>query len=216
MERINTISPKQNTDLLPGLHFLCRLFWGPDPEQCREMMQTGFLSVFGSLKTALSKQAAGNVDAFYLFLKDQLDSEALYRKLQITYTRLFVSDRETLCAPIYQSCYLFEGAPLMGPPALRMRERLASSGLSLSGEGNEPPDHLAVELEYLYFLLAKGLEENDPESTTRAADFAATELSTWLPIFTERLSRTPNAEPYNFAAFLTLEFVRFIAGKEKQ
>jgi len=175
------------------------------------MIQDGFLSAFNPLKTALSKQTAGAVDTFSAFLKDQSDPDALCHELQITYARLFVSDREALSAPIYQSCYLFDGAPLMGPPALRMRERLASAGLSISGVGNEPPDHLAVELEYLCFLLAKGMEDKDPESAVRAADFAESELSAWLPLFAERLSRVPNSEPYSLAAVLTCDIVRLIS-----
>lgn len=214
MNRINTISSERSAGLLSGLRFLCRLFWGPDPRLCREMVQGGFLSVFGPLRAVLPKQAAGAADTFVAFLKDRPEPDALCRELQITYARLFVSDREVLSAPIYQSCYLFDGAPLMGPPAIRMRERLASAGLTVTGEGNEPPDHLAVELEYLYFLLESSLATRDPESAVRAATFAESELSAWLPLFVEHLSRVPEAEPYNCAAALTLALVHFIDGKE--
>ena len=212
MDRINTISPERSADLLSGLRFLCRLFWGPDFRQSLEMTQGGFLSVFNPLKAILSKRAAGAVDTFGAFLKDRPEPDALRRELQITHTRLFVSNREALSAPIYQSCYLFDGAPLMGAPAIRMQERLASAGLSISGEGNEPPDHLAVELEYLYFLLEKGLEDENPESAARAADFADSELSAWLPLFVERLSRVPDAEPYNLGAILVRDLVCLITG----
>ena len=215
MDRTDTAFRIRDTDVLSALRFLCRFFWGPDPRQCREMMQGGFLSVFNSLKAVLPKQAAGIVDAFGAFLKKQPEPEVLCRKLQITYTRLFVSDRGAVSAPIYQSCYQFDGAPLMGSPALRMRERLASAGLSLSGEGNEPPDHLAVELEYLYFLLATGRENKDPESVTLAVDFIASELSVWLPLFTARLSQIPAAGPFHLAAVLALALVHLIAGEAK-
>lgn len=216
MDRIDFFSFERSAELLSGLRFLCRLFWGPDARQSLEMTQGGYLSVFNPLKASLSKRAAEAVDAFGAFLKDRPDPDALRRELQITHTRLFVSDREALSAPMYQSCYLFDRAPLMGAPAIRMRDRLASAGLSISCEGNEPPDHLAVELEYLYFLLAKGLEDEDPEYTARAADFAESELSAWLPLFAERLSRVPDAEPYNFAASLTLALVQLIAGEGRQ
>jgi TorA-specific chaperone len=94
-----------------------------------------------------------------------------------------------------------------------MQERLASAGLSVAGEGNQPPDHLAVELEYLYFLLSKAREAAARELETRAAEFAKTELCSWLPLFSDRLGRIPDSAPYNDAAVLAVYLSRLIAGE---
>ncbi len=55
----------------------------------------------------------------------------------------------------------------MGPPAVRMKKRFESSGLSLSDNMHEPPDHLSIELEYLYFLLEKGWSDNEGSLSRR-------------------------------------------------
>jgi TorA-specific chaperone len=92
-----------------------------------------------------------------------------------------------------------------------MRQRLGEAGLSIAGQGNEPPDHLAVELEYLYFLLLKAREDATPELEARAIEFAKTELCSWLPLFSDRLSRVSDSGPYNYAAVLIRDLVHIIA-----
>jgi TorA maturation chaperone TorD len=49
----------------------------------------------------------------------------------------------------------------MGEPAIDMKNRYESKGLSLSDEIHEPPDHISIEQEYLYFLLDKGWSDDD-------------------------------------------------------
>ncbi len=209
MDRTHTVF-EGSTDLLPGLSFLCRLFWGPDPRHCREMVQGSFREAFGPLARRLSVDASAARARFQRVIDENPDPGDLCRKLDITYARLFLGAGQGISAPPYHSCYLGEDAPLMGPPALRMRERLAAAGLALSGRGNEPPDHLAVELEFLYFLLTKDPE--DPESEAHAVEFAETELCAWLPPFSERLARIAGSEPYSSAAILALDLVQLIAG----
>jgi len=195
---------------MPGLDFLCRLFWGPDSRLCQEMILGGFNLVFDPLKPMLSKGALTAAKAFEAFLAPASDSTVLCRELHITYARLFLTGRGETAIPLYQSCYLFDEAPLMGPPALRMRDRLSAAGLVISGHGNEPPDHLAVELEYLYFLLSKGLENQDAQTPQEAADFAGSELSQWLPTFSDRVTNAAGGAPYDYAAVMTRELVQLI------
>ncbi len=214
MDRINTVGPERSPDLLPGVHFLCRLFWGPDILLCREMAGGGFTAAFSPLRILLPNEACAAADAFGAHLDVRPDPEDLCRDLQITYARLFLGAGQGLSAPPYQSCYLASDAPLMGLPAVRMRERLAAAGLSIAGQGNEPPDHLAVELEYLYFLLSKVREDKSAHAqwADRAAEFANSELCGWLPLFSDRLAGIPEAEPYNYAAVLARGLACLIAG----
>jgi TorA-specific chaperone len=213
MGRTRMVVPVRNTGLLPGLHFLCRFFWGPAPGHCLEMTRDGFPGAFDALEPALPVPAQEAAAAIRTFLEARPDADLLCRDLQTVYASLFLGGRAAGSAPLHQSCYLFEDAPLMGPPALRMQERLASAGLSVAGEGNQPPDHLAVELEYLYFLLSRAREGADPALKTRAAEFAKTELCSWLPLFSDRLGRIPDSAPYNDAAVLALYLSRLIAGE---
>ena len=94
--------------------------------------------------------------------------------------RLFVSDREGVTAPLYESCYAKtesgEKALLMGAPAIDMKNRFESKGLRLSKDIHEPPDHISIEIEYLYFLLAKGRSDGDENLINQASSFAADAL----------------------------------------
>jgi TorA maturation chaperone TorD len=211
MGRTDITLLERNADLLPGLHFLCRFFWGPDLRHCREMVRGVFSKAFSPARSIFPTLAQTAVDAFNTYLETRPDADALCRDLQVVYARLFLSGRSAAGAPLYQSCYLFDDAPLMGPPALRMKDRLESVGLSIAGQGNEPPDHLAAELEYLYFVLARARENEAPEMAADAAEFAETELCSWLHLFADRLARISDAEPYNHAAVLTRDVARLIA-----
>ena len=75
----------------------------------------------------------------------------------------------------------------MGPEALAMARRLEQAGLTSSGSGNEPPDHLSIELEYLYFLLNR-----DP---AEASDFAHQTMSAWVGRFAQAVQA---ADPGGF------------------
>ena len=88
---------------------------------------------------------------------------ALFDFLEESYVRLFVNAQNGITAPLYHSCYQDTGQPdsqsgLMGESAGFMRQFFKSKGLSLANSINEPPDHLSIELEYLYFLLQQGVQ----------------------------------------------------------
>jgi TorA maturation chaperone TorD len=70
--------------------------------------------------------------------------------------RLFISNRTGITAPLFHSCYASGDGLLMGEPARMMREVLAAQGLDLAETVHEPPDHLSIELEYLYYLRERG------------------------------------------------------------
>ncbi|NIQ90076.1 MAG: molecular chaperone TorD family protein, partial [Desulfobacterales bacterium] len=74
----------------------------------------------------------------------------MYQHLEEGYVRLFISAKGGITAPLYESCYEFEGAPLMGRAAAEMKERFETKDLSVADTIQEPPDHLSIELEYLY------------------------------------------------------------------
>ena len=69
---------------------------------------------------------------------------------------------------------------------MRMKDRLAAAGLAVSNDRSEPPDHLGIELEYLYFLLAEGFG-GSPERLAEAADFAENEMTPWVTEMRDRL-----------------------------
>ncbi|MBI5602900.1 MAG: molecular chaperone TorD family protein [Deltaproteobacteria bacterium] len=125
---------------------------------------------------------------------------ALFDGLEEEYVRLFISDRRGIRAPLYASCYgainSAERAPLMGEPALAMQERFRSKGLSLADDIGEPPDHLSIELEYLYFLLERGWAEDDDLLLKEAGQFASEIMLPWVGQLRQRLEAIETENPF--------------------
>ncbi len=98
---------------------------------------------------------------------------------------------------MYQSCHEYDHAPMMGASAIMMKERLAAVNLSLGPHINEPPDHIAIELEYLYFLLTNGWADENASQVKEASSFAADTMLPWvLKVQSRRLSDRPDAAFY--------------------
>ena len=170
----------------------CALFWGPNREMCREMLEDDFFWPLDTLGAMLVTEPPDAPAALKSLLQSHSDSKALYKNLEEAYVTFFVNARGGIAAPLYQSCYddrddRQSANTLMGTPAVDMQQRLAALGLALDHDSNEPPDHLAIELEYLYFLLHRVWVEKVPESLPEAVAFAETELLDWVPRFEARL-----------------------------
>jgi TorA-specific chaperone len=172
-------SEDQKTLLMGGLQKVCGVFWGPGMDQCSEMLEKGYFHEFESLAVFLDPDYADAVKKLRKNIQGFPDASSLFNFLEDAYVRLFVNGREGVTAPLYQSCYAYENAPLMGAPARRMLERLEAAGLALGDHLKEPPDHLSVEIEYLYFLI-----ENKPHE---APGFAG-EIKAWAEKLSERIS----------------------------
>ncbi|MFC1866443.1 molecular chaperone, partial [Chloroflexota bacterium] len=75
--------------------------------------------------------------------------------LAIDYTKLFVGPYGLL-APPYGSLYLDASDRIMGDSTMDVRNRYAEEGLDICLK--EAPDHIAIEMEFMYFLIFKEIE----------------------------------------------------------
>lgn len=191
---------KQKKALLEGIGLMCQIFWGPNPDLCKQIIQGAILASFEALDPVLSCNPSNALEEFKSVIKKYSDSNSLFEELQEDYVRLFVSDRDGIAAPLYQSCYEFENAPLMGSSAIEMKNRLESKGLALADNLHEPPDHLCIELEYLYFTLQKGWEGRNGFYVKEGATFASETMFPWVDAF---YKRTASKNPYSFFSFAT-------------
>ena len=198
MHYLLSLTAVQYEALQKSIQQMCRVFWGPVLEDCADMIDPVFLKPFEGLITASGAEAVDAFNQLNVLCARFTTPKALFDSLEQDYVRLFVSNKQGLIAPLYQSCYEYENAPLMGPSAVAMQKRLESEGLSLADQLSEPPDHLSVELEYLYYLLQKGPEQKDYLKT--AGDFAAEEM---LP-FVNALKDKVAAHGDSLFYFLTL------------
>ncbi len=210
------LTEDQQQALLEILKKMTSVFWGPDLEKCTEMLQKSF---FGSFDTLAAQPVKWNVHEIKSILKMFTSAEAFFQYLEEGYVRLFISDRGGVTAPLYESCYAnIEGdakALLMGPPAIDMKNRFESKGLSLSKDIHEPPDHISIEMEYLYFLLAKGGSAGDKDLIDEASTFAADVMLPWVTEFQARLAAEKKCRFYPLMVSLLTAILKIIAASNR-
>lgn len=204
-------SSVQRELILTGIRNLCRLYWGPDIKQCREMIEGSFFQPFKELAPLLSEESGTALATVDGMLNPMSSPTALLDMLHPLHVALFVNNPKGLVTPLYHSCYLYDGAPLMGPPAQQMQQRLEAIGLSMASHMNEPPDHISIELECLFYMLDMGWSTGFKELLPEAALFAGTEVAEWLPTFRDRLRKTGNSEPYLTGVTLTHDLAQLIS-----
>jgi TorA maturation chaperone TorD len=130
-------------------------------------------------------------DNFFAELKACITSDLGLESLKVDYTRLFVGPFKLL-APPYGSVYL-EDNRVMGVSTLDVRSCYESESMDIVIK--EAPDHIAVELEFMYYLVVKQIEatkEEDPRITE----------------FTENVQENAQTEFYKTLAGLTEMFVQ--------
>jgi TorA maturation chaperone TorD len=122
-------------------------------------------------------------------------------RLMAEHARLFVGPGRVI-APPYGSVYLEEGRRVMGDSTLDALQAYREVGLRLDPDFKDLPDHIAVELEFLYFLTASALKAEasgqDREAArlraARAA-FLGRHLQRWVSAFCARIGEAAQ-EPF--------------------
>ena len=199
--------PKR-TLCLDVLKTLCRIFWGPDLELCKDIMSGKFVKLLQDVSDSFRTDMSTAFNASAWLAGEYENAEALCAALSDGYVSLFVNDNKGISAPLYHSCYQASDSRLMGPPAMEMRSRLERHGLSISLPGNEPADHLSIELEYLYYLLNKGWSESSSNHVQEAVQFAGDSMAGWVCRFYERITADGRFPFYTIAARLLCSIVR--------
>lgn len=168
-------------------HFFAALFAYPDPELLALLV--------GETPSALAK-ALRELDS-----PPTLAKENLLTELQIAFTGLFINRLGGAPAPPYGSVYLEDDGRLLGPSSRQVGELYREAGLALDGSV-EPPDYLATELEYLYFLVDQELQAFGNRdlaaakaATSRQAAFARQYLHPWVGEFCHRLQADSAVHP---------------------
>jgi len=166
--------------LLNALELLATVFRGPDRE--------GWQGVFASGLPELGAQVPPRLAHLTDILEDlQAARPADPDDLESEYVRLFIAAGGGVAAPLYESCHTGGKPRVMGESALAMAARLAGDGLEPAGQANEPPDHLATEIEYLYHLLAAGWTRDEPGTEARGLAFAREVMAPWTGRFATSL-----------------------------
>ena len=211
-ECLSELNPGEFKSLLNGLALMSQIYWGPTPELCADLASPDLVEELMELSGVLGDSSRQATQGLLDWLRANQNTADLHESLETTYVSLFVNQRGGAAAPLYQSCYEQPDGILMGRPALMMQKRLGKAGIDLNGKTDEPADHLAVELEYLYLLLERAYLQDDPSLLADARDFAALELLAWVEPMRRRIPRDDSCQLYAAATDLLLAMLRLTAG----
>jgi TorA maturation chaperone TorD len=148
-----------------------------------------------------------------------LDEDVDLEQLIIEFSRLFVGPFKLL-APPYGSVYLESGRQVMGDSTMDAKKRYQEAGLGISNNLKEAPDHIAIELEFIYYLIFREIEafaELDEASVltlwTTQKSFLSDHIGAWVTPFYEAVEEQSKLDFYKKLVHVTKLFV--LKDKEK-
>ena len=140
-----------------------------------------------------------------------------HEALLLDYTRLFLGPTHIIAKP-YGSVWLEGGNTVMGESTMAVLKLYEEGGFDMSEEFREVPDHIAVELEFLYLLIYR---ENEARHNDDAAALTAIvalrkrfldgHLGSWVGPFSTAIRAGAKSEFYRELAALTDQFVNMEA-----
>lgn len=183
-------SPK-NSDVRSSLYaLLARLFTYPlDGETLESVAELSLND--GSVEGKENLIAA--LTMMQTAIADDSDSVDLLEALHCEATRLFEGPGRPI-APPFASYYL-NGKQLMGPEAISVQKAYLASQLLLVDARHLPPDHLALELDFMSVLAREETEKALADSRS----FLSKHLLSWIPAWR---SDVLAAQPHSFFAGL--------------
>jgi TorA maturation chaperone TorD len=173
---------------------LVQLFSYPDAELSERLAEPATASLTARL--AIPALAGPEID---------------WKTLEPAYTSLFINRLGGVPAPPYGSVYLDDDGQVMGASSLRVMQSYQQAGLVV--ESPEPPDFLATELEFLYFL-ADREENGEGTEAARARTVFFNEL--FFPWITPFCQRPAAADPHPFYAWAATLLLSFCQQEEER
>lgn len=171
--------------------------------------------LIGKLKD-LEQQMSGVCTEARLYIKkmyeeikrlDDLDA------LSLDFSRLFLGPYK-MHAPPYGSVYLDDKRQIMGDSTLEVRNKYRESGLDISSDFRDPPDHIAAELEFMYFLILKEIEAIGNSDIDTAVSFLEQQrtflrehLGAWVFDFADIIEEKAETDFYKNLARATRTFI---------
>ncbi|MDO8956704.1 MAG: molecular chaperone TorD family protein [Deltaproteobacteria bacterium] len=146
--------------------------------------------------------------------------------LLVDYAKLFVGPFELL-APPYGSVYLERKKGVMGDSTVAAQRIYEAMGLGMDKDFHELPDHITVELEFMYYLVHEEIRaygQADRDGVRNILEqqemFLKSHLGAWVFAFTERVQQGCETSFYRNLARCTSLFVRedmqYLAGQSEK
>jgi TorA maturation chaperone TorD len=148
---------------------------------------------------------------FFAELGDYIPSAVELESVKIDFTKLFIGPFKLL-APPYGSVYL-EDNKFMGDSTIDVGKFYEEEDLEIVIK--DAPDHIAMELECMYYLVAKQIQATNEGNLQdvllyqqKQKAFLCSHLTRWLPEFTEKVQNSAQTVFYKKLAQLTEMFVQ--------
>jgi putative dimethyl sulfoxide reductase chaperone len=149
-----------------------------------EFLSPDDLAGFGDFLADIGSEAADKPQAMAEVLEATAQDE-----MRIEYSRLFVGPFK-LPAPPYGSVYLDDGRRLMGDSTIDAIRRYREAGVDVDPVQEDVPDHIAIELEFMAYLVhlqeeAATAEDSDAlrDALDKQIGFLDRHLCAWVPEF---------------------------------
>ena len=192
--------------------FLAACYYQPGPEFAEEKL-------FDSILTAATR-IHPQLAAYAKRLGEDYAAEG-HEALLLDYTRLFLGPTHIIAKP-YGSVWLEGGNTVMGESTMAVLEHYQEGGFDMSEAFREVPDHIAVELEFLYLLIYRENEAHRSGETEALQAKAALRkrfldghLGRWIGPFASAVSAGAQSSYYRQLAELTDRFINMEAGKDQ-
>lgn len=183
---------------------LAACYYQPGPEFVEEQV---FDSIFDAAKRIHPELADCAMGLGQDFAAEGHDG------LLLDYTRLFLGPNLIIAKP-YGSVWLEGASTVMGDSTMEALELYREGGFDVSADFREVPDHVAVELEFLYLLIYReneALRNADAEALRAKAAlrkrFLTKHLGRWMSPFTAAVIAGAQSNFYRRLARLSDGFV---------
>lgn len=201
--------PEHDPDKASAQEDLCRFlaacYYEPDPAFAEERLFDSMLAAATRIDPALADCARRVGEAF---------AAQDLQTLLVDYTRLFLGPPEALAKP-YGSSWLSGESTLMQDATLGVLQLYQEAGFEIDEEFMEMPDHVAVELEFLYLITfrqneARRNELADVRSNWEQLEtvFLREHLGKWVGPFAAAMKAGAETAFYRELAEMTERFVR--------
>lgn len=196
-------APDETTAQEDLCRFLSACYYEPAVEFAEEKLFDSMLVAATRLSPDLAEHARKLGKAFAA-----QDLETLL----VDYTRLFLGPIEAMAQP-YESVWLRTAEPSDNNPPPAVVELYSEGGFDIDGGFMELPDHVAVELEFLYLLTfnknqAERAGDRDKTTTELLRQRLLREhLGVWIAPFSAAVAANAQTAFYRELAAFTLRFV---------
>lgn len=198
--------------------FLSACYYEPDEAFAQERLFDSILAAARRLDPGMADCARRLGEAF---------AAQELQALLIDYARLFLGPPQALARP-YGASWLDGQSPLMQDSTMLVLQLYQEAGFEVDAEFMEAPDHIAVELEFLYvlnfrrnqLLAADSAGSADSAGAVRDLErleqrFLRQHLGAWIAAFAGAVNANAQTAFYRHLAELTERFVRAQAGSRE-